>query len=29
RNRLKTPLNADRVILPGRVRADVDTLSKH
>lgn len=29
RNRLKTPLKADRVILPGRVRADLQTLSQY
>lgn len=29
RNRLKTPLKADRVILPGRVRADLQNLSKY
>lgn len=29
RNRLKAPVNAERVILPGRVRADVDNLSKY
>ncbi len=29
RNRLKGPLDADRVILPGRVRMDLDALSQH
>ncbi len=29
RNRLKGPLDADRVILPGRVRMDLDSLKAH
>ena len=29
RNRLKGPLEADRVILPGRVRMDLDVLKDH
>ncbi len=29
RNRLKEPINADRVIVPGRSRMDLDSLAEH